>query len=197
MAGNDHPASPVNLSFGDDAAEAARLAKDGLYDPASEHDACGVGLIAAIDGKPRRDVVEAGINALKAVWHRGAVDADGKTGDGAGIHIEIAQDFFKQHVEGTGHIAQAGRLAVGMVFMPKTDLAAQDACRSIVETEILEFGHAIYGWRQVPINSSVIGEKANTTRPEIEQIMIANDTGVDDDQFENDLFVIRRRIEKQ
>jgi len=197
MAGNDKSASPMNLSFGDASAEAARLAEDGLYDPASEHDACGVGLIAAIDGQPRRDVVEAGINALKAVWHRGAVDADGKTGDGAGIHIEIAQNFFKQHVEDTGHIAQAGRLAVGMVFMPKTDLAAQDACRSIVETEILEFGHAIYGWRQVPINSSVIGEKANTTRPEIEQIMIANDTGVDDDQFENDLFVIRRRIEKQ
>ena len=70
MAGNDKSASPMNLSFGDAAAEAARLAEDGLYDPASEHDACGVGLIAAIDGQPRRDVVEAGINALKAVIFR-------------------------------------------------------------------------------------------------------------------------------
>ena len=66
----------------------------GLYDPSFEHDSCGVGLIAALDGTPRRDVVEAGIAALKAVWHRGAVDADGKTGDGAGIHVEIPQDFF-------------------------------------------------------------------------------------------------------
>ncbi|MBE7210050.1 MAG: hypothetical protein INR65_03445, partial [Gluconacetobacter diazotrophicus] len=64
------------------------------YQPAMEHDACGVGLVAALDGRPRRDIVEAGIAALRAVWHRGAVDADGKTGDGAGIHVEIPQDFF-------------------------------------------------------------------------------------------------------
>src|SRR5690349_5935703 len=66
----------------------------GTYSPDQEHDSCGVGLVAALDGKKRRDVVQAGIDALKAVWHRGAVDADGKTGDGAGIHIEIPQDFF-------------------------------------------------------------------------------------------------------
>uniref|UniRef100_UPI00261556B3 hypothetical protein n=1 Tax=Pelagibius sp. TaxID=1931238 RepID=UPI00261556B3 len=68
------------------------LSREGLYDPADEHDACGVGLVASIDGKPRREVVVAGIEALKAVWHRGAVDADGKTGDGAGIHLQIPQD---------------------------------------------------------------------------------------------------------
>ena len=83
--------------------EAARLAREGLYDPGQERDACGVGLVASIDGKPRREVVEAGINALKAVWHRGAVDADGKTGDGAGIHLQIPQDFFREHVARTGH----------------------------------------------------------------------------------------------
>ena len=81
---------------------------DGLYDPADEHDACGVGLVASIDGKPRREVVEAGIEALKAVWHRGAVDADGKTGDGAGIHVQIPQDFFHEHVARTGHEPAAG-----------------------------------------------------------------------------------------
>ena len=79
-------------------AEARRLAREGLYDPAQEHDACGVGLVASIDGQPRREVVEAGIEALKAVWHRGAVDADGKTGDGAGIHVQIPQDFFHEHI---------------------------------------------------------------------------------------------------
>src|SRR5690606_31233387 len=84
-------------------ANAARLAAAQAYDPADEHDACGVGLIASLDGRPRRQVVQAGIDALKAVWHRGAVDADGKTGDGAGILVQIPQDFFLDHVRATGH----------------------------------------------------------------------------------------------
>ncbi len=178
-------------------ANAARLQAEGLYDPAHEHDSCGVGLVAAIDGKPRRAVVEAGIAALKAVWHRGAVDADGKTGDGAGIHVQVPQDFFKEHIARTGHEPRPGRLAVGMVFLPKTDFAGQERCRSIVETEILNFGYAIYGWRQVPVDVAFIGEKANATRPEIEQIMIASKPGVSEEQFELDLFIIRRRIEKR
>ena len=78
-------------------AQAATLAGEGKID-LTEHDACGVGLVASLDGKARRDVVQAGIDALKAVWHRGAVDADGKTGDGAGIHVEIPQDFFAEAV---------------------------------------------------------------------------------------------------
>ncbi len=181
-------------------ANALRLAD--TYQPSMEHDNCGVGLVAALDGKRRRDVVEAGINALKAVWHRGAVDADGKTGDGAGIHVEIPQDFFIEAVERGGHrvrkIEDGGSpIGVGQVFLPKTDLGAQERCRQIVETEILAMGYAIYGWRQVPINVACIGEKANATRPEIEQIMIANPRFVAEADFERDLFVIRRRIEKQ
>jgi glutamate synthase (NADPH/NADH) large chain len=176
--------------------EAERLAREGLYDPADEHDACGVGLVAALDGKPRREVVLAGIEALKAVWHRGAVDADGKTGDGAGIHVQIPQSFFREHVEHTGHATAGRQIGVGMVFLPRTDYTAQERCRVLVEREILNFGYTIYGWRQVPVDAEVIGEKANATRPEIEQIMIANSRGVDDRQFELDLFVIRRRIEK-
>ena len=109
------------------AANAARL--EHTYDPSQEHDACGVGVVAALDGKARRDVVQAGIDALRAVWHRGAVDADGKTGDGAGIHIEIPQDFFAEAVRRSGHKEPPGRMAVGMVFLPKTDLSAQERCR--------------------------------------------------------------------
>ena len=178
-------------------ANARHLARHGLYDPSEEHASCGVGLVAAIDGKPRRSVVEAGIEALKALWHRGAVDADGKTGDGAGIHLQIPQDFFKEHVRRTGHEPGPGRLAVGMVFLPKTDFEAQERCRCIAESEVLRFGHTIYGWRQVPVNVEVVGEKANATRPEIEQIMIANNRGVSDAKFETDLYIIRRRIENQ
>ncbi|WP_431284888.1 glutamate synthase large subunit [Humitalea sp. 24SJ18S-53] len=177
-------------------ADLARLTNEAHID-LLEHDACGVGLVASLDGQPRRDVVEAGINALKAVWHRGAVDADGKTGDGAGIHIEIPQDFFADAVRLGGDKLRPGRIGVGMIFMPKTDLGAQERCRQIVETEILNGGYAIYGWRQVPIDASVIGEKANATRPEIEQILIWDPRGVTEDEYERDLYVIRRRIEKE
>src|SRR5690606_36711536 len=83
--------------------EAERLAREGMYDPADEHDACGVGFIAEIDGQPSRRVVQSAIDALKYVWHRGAVDADGKTGDGAGIHLAIPQDFFREQVTRSGH----------------------------------------------------------------------------------------------
>ena len=153
----------------------------------------------ALDGKRRRDVVVAGIDALKAVWHRGAVDADGKTGDGAGIHVEIPQDFFRDHVRefSAARSPQVGRIAVGMVFLPRTDLGAQERCRTIVETEILRFGHRILGWRQVPVDISVIGEKANATRPEIEQILIGRgDPKLDNREFEKQLYILRRRMEK-
>jgi len=175
---------------------AAYLAENGMYDPKSEHDACGVGLIAAIDGKPRREVVVAGINALKAVFHRGAVDADGKTGDGAGIHIQIPQDFFTAHLLRMGKSPRSKLLAVGQVFLPKKNMRAQEECRGIVETEILKFGYPIYGWRQVPVNPGVIGEIANDSRPEIEQILIAGHDSEDDAQFERNLYLIRRHIEK-
>ncbi|OYQ32340.1 glutamate synthase large subunit [Niveispirillum lacus] len=161
-----------------------------------QHDACGVGFVAAIDGKPRREVVEKAVEALKALWHRGAVDADGKTGDGAGIHVQLPQAFFREHVVRTGHPEPKGVIAVGQVFLPRTDLSAQERCRAIVETEVLNWGYTIYGWRQVPIDISIIGEKANATRPEIEQIMVGNDGTVSDEQFERDLYIIRRRIEK-
>lgn len=171
-------------------------AATGLYDPREERDACGVGLVAALDGRPSREVVLRGIEALKAIWHRGAVDADGKTGDGAGINLEVPQEFFKEHVQATGHEPGDGRLAIGMAFLPRLDLSAQETCRTIVETEILKFGYTIYGWRQVPVDISVIGEKAEATRPEIEQIMIENSKGVDDATFERELYLIRRRIER-
>ena len=173
-----------------------RLGETGLYYPAEEHASCGVGMIAAIDGKPTRRVVEAGIDALKKIWHRGAVDADGKTGDGAGIHVQIPWEFVKEHIRHTGHEPGNDKIAVGMVFLPKADLNAQEVCRSIVETEMLRAGYRIYGWRQVPINVEVIGEKANATRPEIEQIMIATEGDISHEDFERDLYVVRRRIEK-
>ncbi|MGB1388191.1 MAG: glutamate synthase large subunit [Paracoccaceae bacterium] len=173
------------------------MAENSLYRDEDEHASCGVGLVVSIDGKKSRSVVEAGITALKAIWHRGAVDADGKTGDGAGIHVQIPVPFFYDQVRRTGHEPRQDELmAVGQVFLPRTDFGAQETCRTIVETEVLRKGYTIYGWRHVPVDTSVLGEKANATRPEIEQIIISNSKGVDEERFERELYVIRRRIEK-
>jgi glutamate synthase (NADPH) large chain len=178
-------------------AKRAYMAENGLYSEEEEHSSCGVGLVVNIDGSCSRDVVLSGIKALKAIWHRGAVDADGKTGDGAGIHVQIPVNFFYDQVRRTGHSPREGELiAVGQVFLPRTNFAAQETCRTIVETEVLRMGYYIYGWRHVPVDISVLGEKANATRPEIEQILISNAKGVDEETFERELYVIRRRIEK-
>ena len=107
----------------------AWMAENGLYHESEEHASCGVGLVVNIDGKKTRAVVENGIKALKAVWHRGAVDADGKTGDGAGIHVQIPAPFFYDQVR----------------------------CRTIVETEVLRMGYYIYGWRHVPVDVRCVG----------------------------------------
>lgn len=178
--------------------ERERLAAEGMYRPEFEGDACGVGMVAATDGVPSRRVVAAAVDALKAVWHRGAVDADGKTGDGAGIHVDLPAKFFDDAILASGHRAKANRLAVGMMFLPRTDLSAQEACRTIVESEIIAAGWTIYGWRQVPIDVRVIGQKAQATRPEIEQIMIAGPLPDDasEAEFEKELYLVRRRIEK-
>ncbi len=173
------------------------MAENSLYSEEFERSSCGVGLVVSIDGKASRQVVVNGINALKAVWHRGAVDADGKTGDGAGIHVQIPVPFFYEQIERTGHRPRNDELlAVGQVFLPRTNFAAQETCRTIIETEVLRMGYYIYGWRHVPVNIEVLGEKANATRPEIEQILISNAKGVDEETFERELYVIRRRIEK-
>ncbi len=179
--------------------EHERIAREGMYHPDFEGDACGVGLVAAIDGKSSRRVVAAAIDALKAVWHRGAVDADGKTGDGAGIHVDLPARFFDDAINASGHHPRPNRLGVGMIFLPRTDLSAQETCRTIVESAIIEAGYTIYGWRQVPIDVSVIGEKAQRTRPEIEQIMIAGPLPdqASQDEYEKNLYLIRRRIERR
>ncbi len=178
-------------------AKRAWLDENGLYRSDDEHSSCGVGLVVSVNGKPSRAVVEMGITALKAVWHRGAVDADGKTGDGAGIHVQIPVKFFYDQIRRTGHEPRNDQLiAVGQVFLPRTDFGAQETCRTIVETEVLRMGYYIYGWRHVPVNVACLGEKANATRPEIEQILISNAKGVDEETFERELYIIRRRIEK-
>ena len=173
------------------------LEKTFNYSSDMEHDACGVGLIATTNGKKSRKVVQYGIEALKAIWHRGAVDADGKSGDGAGIQIEIAPDFFKEKISATGHtLDDSKRICVGMIFLPRTDYSEQEKCREIIESALLEANYYIYGWRQVPINSSVLGKTADQSRPEIAQVMFKKNEDLKTNDLERDLFETRKKIEK-
>jgi glutamate synthase (NADPH/NADH) large chain len=176
-----------------------KILTDGhVYSKEMEHDACGVGLIASTEGKKSRKVVEYGINALKAVWHRGAVDADGKTGDGAGIHLEIPSNFFSEKIELTGHKHDSSEICVGMIFLPRNNYAAQESSRTLIETELTKSNFSIYGWRQVPVNPKVLGDKANFTMPEITQVLFKhNDKTIVDKDLERKIYESRRKIEKE
>ena len=175
-----------------------KILQDGhVYSKDMEHDACGVGLIASTEGKKSRKVVEYGINALKAVWHRGAVDADGKTGDGAGIHLEIPLNFFAEKIELAGHKNDGSEICVGMIFLPRNNYAAQENSRTLVESQLTKSNFSIYGWRQVPVNPKVLGEKANFTRPEITQVLFKhNDKNLTGKNLERKIYESRRKIEK-
>ena len=174
------------------------LTKNHVYSKDMEHDACGVGLIASTEGKKSRAVVEYGIEALKAVWHRGAVDADGKTGDGAGIHVEIPKDFFIEKIEVTGHDYDNSEICVGMIFLPRNDYSAQENCKTIVESELTKNNFSIYGWRQVPVNPKVLGEKALQTMPEIIQVLFrSNDLNLLDKNLERKIYETRKKIENK
>ena len=174
------------------------LTKNNVYSKEMEHDSCGVGLIASTEGRKSREVVEYGIEALKAVWHRGAVDADGKTGDGAGIHLEIPKDFFIEKIEVTGHIHDGSDICVGMIFLPRNDYASQESCKTIVESELTKNNFSIYGWRQVPVNPKVLGEKAFQTMPEIIQVLFkSNDKNLIDKDLERKIYETRKKIENK
>jgi glutamate synthase (NADPH) large chain len=151
----------------------------------------GLVLVASIDGKPRREVVENGIEALKAVWHRGAVDKDGKTGDGAGLHVELSKEFFEEQIKITGHHTHKNdQLCVGMIFLPRNDYGAQEACRTIVEHELLSNNFYIFGWRHVPVKAKFLGIKANDTRPEIEQILFSPIEKTDSEKIRKRYFLL-------
>ena len=174
----------------------SKLIKNHVYNENNEHSSCGVGLIASIKNNSSKKIVNMGVKALKCIYHRGAVDADGKTGDGAGIQLSIPKNFFIQQIEKIGQKTNDKPFAVGMIFLPRTNFAAQERSRSIVESEIIKEGLKIYGWRHVPINTNVIGEKAKLTRPEIEQILIGNEVFENEKDLDLKLYIIRKRIEK-
>jgi len=174
------------------------LKENSVYNESMEHDSCGVGLVASTEGVKSRKVVEQGIEALKAVWHRGAIDADGKTGDGAGIHIEIPSNFFIEKIENYGRKYDGGVICAGMIFLPRNDYNAQEKCKTYIETELLKNNFNIYRWRQVPINTGVLGSKAEITRPEITQVLFTpKNKSINGKDLERKLYETRRKIEKE
>lgn len=166
-----------------------------LYDKSLERDNCGFGLIAHIEGEPSHKVVRTAIHALARMQHRGAILADGKTGDGCGLLLQKPDRFFRIVAEERGW-RLAKNYAVGMLFLNKDPELAK-AARRIVEEELQRETLSIVGWRDVPTNEGVLGEIALSSLPRIEQIFVNAPAGWRPRDMERRLFIARRRIEKR
>ncbi len=165
----------------------------GLYHPANEHDACGVGFVCNIKNVKSRGIVEQGLELLVRLTHRGAVGADPRAGDGAGILLQIPDSYFRNAVD--FELPAAGSYGVGMVFLPQ-DTASREAMEATVEQHMIEGGQRVLGWRDVPVNNSVLGESVLPTEPKIRQIFVAcGQNCPDQDAFERKLFVVRKRMD--
>jgi len=170
------------------------LIANGLYDPRFEHDNCGVGFVAKLDGIPTHKIVTDSISVLINLEHRGATGGDKSTGDGAGIMVQLPDKFFRNEVLEI-KIPQMGDYAVGMVFLPSNDKLSYK-CQKIVERITMEEGCDVLGWRQVPTDNSIIGDLAKKTEPKIYQLFVHRGK-IQKDDFERKLYVIRRLAEKE
>ncbi len=168
--------------------------RQGLYDSANEHDACGVGFVANIKGRKSHEIVRQGLQILVNLTHRGAVGADPKAGDGAGLLIQIPDAFYRAECAGLGFdLPNEGDYGVAMLFAPQNaDL--RRTCEAIVETLVTEEGLAVLGWRDVPVDNVDLGESVKSTEPFIRQLFVRRgENCADIDAFERRLFVVRKR----
>jgi len=170
--------------------------QQGLYDPRQERDACGVGFVAHIKGKKSHDRVSQGLQILENLTHRGATGADPLAGDGAGILLQIPDAFFRMQCATLGLVLpEAGRYGVGMLFLP-SDAVARAACEQIIADRIAAEGQTLLGWRDVPVDSSILGESVKLVEPTVRQVFIGcGENCADTDAFERKLFVIRKTAE--
>ncbi|MDF7675567.1 glutamate synthase large subunit [Neisseriaceae bacterium ESL0693] len=166
-----------------------------LYDTALVKENCGFGLIANIDGKASHKVVRTAILGLSRMQHRGAILADGKTGDGCGLLMQIPQQFFRAVAKDEG-ITLARNFAVGMIFFPQDQTLAAEY-QAIIEEELTRETLNVAMWREVPVNAAVLGEIALADRPMIRQLLINAPAGWLPSDLERRLFMMRRRIEKR
>ncbi len=171
----------------------ASTADLGLYDPAFEKDSCGFGLIAQLDDRASRGIVTSALEALARMTHRGAVAADGKSGDGCGLLLRRPEQFLRTLAEESG-IALPETFASGLIFLPHDEAAAAHA-RLTLESEIRAAGLEFAGWREVPVDSSVCGEQALATMPRVTQVYVGVHEDLDLSGLERLLFQARRRAE--
>jgi glutamate synthase domain-containing protein 1 len=178
--------------------QAVQHAPTSLYDPSEEHDSCGVGFVASVKGERSNRVLHLGLTAVCQMVHRGAVDADAKTGDGSGILTQIPYKIFRREVARLGHtLYNDSDLAIGSVFLPHDNAYAQARAKSVVEDVLTSRQLFQFGWREVPLHISVLGEKAQLTMPRIEQVLVGRPADMDDDEYERQLFLARNEIEKR
>jgi glutamate synthase (NADPH/NADH) large chain len=176
--------------------EAGMPAPQGLYDPNFEKDSCGVGFVANIKGQKSHAIVQKALQVLVNLTHRGAVGSDPKTGDGAGILLQIPDEFFRIHCDNVGiQLPKAPKYGVGMIFLPR-EPAVRYQCEGIVERMIEAEGQKVLGWRDVPVDNRVIGNSAKGTEPTIRQVFVESNCK-DDEEFERVLYVIRKRAENE
>lgn len=167
-----------------------------LYDPRFEHDACGMGFIARIDGKKTNRVLKLAIKGVCNVTHRGAVDADEQTGDGAGILTQIPHNVFRKEIAGlSSMISRNEELGVGVFFFPRENDAIVQ-CKTLVETIIRSRNLRLLMWRTVPTDSYFLGEKAAATQPTIIHLLVGKPNGLSDDEYERLLYITRKEIEQ-
>jgi glutamate synthase (NADPH/NADH) large chain len=168
--------------------------KQGLYDPANEHDACGVGFVANIKGKKSHRILQHGLGILDRLTHRGAVGADPRAGDGAGILLQIPDRFFRAVAD--FELPTVGDYAIGMLFLPQNQ-ASRNECEETIEHMVEDEGQTLIGWRDVPVDNAGLGHSVTPTEPVIRQIFVGRGVNCSDqDAFERKLFVIRKQIEK-
>jgi glutamate synthase (ferredoxin) len=172
------------------------LTKEGLYDPNNEHDACGVGFVANLKNKPSHKIVLQALQILRNLEHRGACGCDALTGDGAGLLMQLPDGFFRAIAPISGlNLPEKGKYGVGMVFLPRKGAEARQAM-ALFEKIIVDEGQEFLGWREVPVNNSVIGEMARSNEPLISQVFIGWGKGITDEKdFERRLFIIRKLVE--
>ena len=168
--------------------------KQGLYDPANEHDACGMGFVADLHGRKSHRLVDGALEILVNLEHRGASGAEECTGDGAGILTQIPHSFFKSTF---GDLPETGDYGVGMLFLPD-DVKHLEMCKTRIEEIVVEEGQTVLGWREVPTNNSSLGETSKFVEPNVFQLFIGKDESVECGlPFERKLYVIRKRLERE
>jgi glutamate synthase (ferredoxin) len=168
--------------------------KQGLYSPEFEHDNCGAGFICSLKGEKTNNIIPKALNILTCLEHRGAVSSDGKTGDGAGILIEIPHNYFVKQCE--FDLPKPFDYAVGMVFLPQK-INQLNYCVDVFEKEIQKQGLNILGWRNVPVNSKVVGSIAAKTQPIIRQVFIEKDDKLSESDFNTKLYISRKIAENE